>query len=414
MDISGSARARFEETFGGSPSVVVRAPGRVNLIGEHTDYAHLPVLPMAIDRALWIAAAPTATPVLRARSNTFPDVIEVDRHEPRHRGGWGAYLAGVLGMLETVAPGRGANVAIAGDLPSSGGLSSSSAFSVGVMIALLNAWGETNDPAAVALQAAEAERSVGVETGGMDQLAIALAREGSALRIDFEPLAWRHVPLPDGLHFVVASSGDDAPKGGAARDAYNERVMGMRLATALLCERIGVDPVFPLRLGDIAAIDVVDIIAEELPPMSSVQEASKLTGVPIGKLGRFSSGSWDINRKTPVRPVAMHILAEAARVEAAEQALAIADLSRFGGLLNESQYSLRDNMRCSTPALDALCKAMRRAGAFGARLTGAGFGGFALAACDGDHVLPVLEAARSATGGTEAFEVVASDGVQVL
>ena len=415
MTTAHDAQALLQETFGVSAAVTVRAPGRVNLVGEHTDYAHLPVLPMAIDRALQVAIAPTDDPAVRVVSAGFDGIAEL----PRDGGsaaarGWQAYAAGVVQRMNDVAPGRGAFVAVAGDLPHGGGLSSSSAFSVGLMAALDAAWDGGLDRDTIAKRAAEAERTAGVETGGMDQQVIAHALAGHALRIDFYPFQHRPVPLPAGLAFVVASSGEDAPKGGAARDAYNGRVIGMRLATAVLAEKLGVEPSFPLRLGDIAEIDVVDLLAEELQPHGTVKEIGDQARIPISKLARFSMGSWEIDRPAPVRGVALHILSEAERVNAAVAALEAGDLKAFGETLNGSHQSLREHMECSTGRLDKLCAAMRRAGAFGARLTGAGFGGHALAACPPGAVDGVIEAAQGVTGGAPAFPVEASGGYEVV
>ena len=128
---------------------------------------------------------------------------------------------------------------------------------------------------------------------------------------------------------------------------------------------------------------------------------------------RLSSDRWDHLAKVPVRRVALHILSEAQRVDAAEAALVAGDLKGFGGLLDASHDSLRQEMRCSSPGLDKVCAAMRRAGAYGARLTGAGFGGYAFAAAPPDQVPAIIEAATAATGGP-AFEVRAAGAMESL
>jgi galactokinase len=409
-----AARTAFAARFGVAPSAMVRAPGRVNLIGEHTDYCGLPVLPIAIDRALLIAASATDSPVLTAVSDSFHGEASLVRGAGRTPGEpWHRYLTGALAAFGDAARGRGANIAISGDLPGSGGLSSSSALTLGVIAALSAVWGEAFDPAAAALAAGHAERTVGVETGGMDQLVIALAKAGNALRIDFLPPAQRDVPLPEGLAFVVAYSGEEAPKGGAVRDAYNERVVGTRIAALMLADMLGLDIDGPLLLGAVADVDAAPVMVEELPEQMAPRNAANNDAAALDRVVSLSAAHFDSTRKVPVKRLARHVLSEAERVDAAEIALASGDLAAFGKLLNDSHDSLRNDYRCSTPALDKVAAAMRKAGALGARLTGAGFGGYALAACSPDRVAAVTEAAIAATGGP-AFEVNASDGLTFL
>jgi len=408
-----SIREAFERAYGATPDVVVRAPGRVNLIGEHTDYSGLPVLPIAIERATWIAASATDDGVVRAESTGFPGQVEMARGVQRETHGWGRYVAGVLRELGDVGGNRGAKVLIDSDLPATGGLSSSSALSVGLTAALAAAWGTPFAPEEVARLAARSERHAGVETGGMDQLVIALATAGHALRIDFLPPATRQVALPEGLAFVVAYSGQKAPKGGDVRDAYNERVVGARSAAILLAEMLGSEIDDPLTLGQVADADVVDILAEELPESVTARDVAKSAAIDVNRLTKLSHFEFDSMAKLAVRRYARHILSEAARVNDAEAALKAGDMKKFGAALNASHESLRSDFRCSTPALDKVCAAMRKAGAFGSRLTGAGFGGYALAACSPDKVQNVIDAAVAATGGP-AFEVHASGGLEIL
>jgi galactokinase len=409
-----SLRAAFQSRYGMPAAVVARAPGRVNLIGEHTDYSNLPVLPIAIAQSLFVAAAPTADPVVRAASDAFDGEAAIVRADPRPSGEpWHRYIAGAVAQLADVAPGRGADLLITGDLPSTGGLSSSSALTMGVLAALVTAWDLAFDPADLVRRAMVAERHVGVESGGMDQAIIAFATPGAALRIDFRPPARTAVPIPPGLSFVVASSGEAAPKGGAARDAYNERVVGARMAAVMLADEVGVDLDMPPTLGQVADVDVVDILVDDLPEKVSAQEVAHGSQVGMAQIVQLTTHTFDHIAKVPVKRIARHILSEAQRVAAAEDALRRDDLAAFGAQLNASHNSLREDFRCSTPALDRLCAAMRKAGAFGARLTGAGFGGYALAACAPDRVPAIIEAAIAATGGP-AFEVHASGGLELL
>ncbi|MGE3073618.1 MAG: galactokinase [Dehalococcoidia bacterium] len=414
MDDAETVRSDFSQRYGGPPAVVFRAPGRVNLIGEHTDYCGLPVLPIAINRSTFVAAAPTNDSVVRAFSSAFNVPAELSRNALAHQSEpWHEYLAGVLRELAEVAPGLGANLYFESDLPTTGGLSSSSAFSVGAIAALSAAWTSPRTPAQVAELATTAERRVGVETGGMDQLVITQGKAGYALRIDFLPLATRLVPIPAELSLVVAYSGQEAPKGGAMRDAYNERVVGTRIAALMLADKLGVELEGTPLLGSVAEIDAAPVMVDELPVQMAPRAAANTVESDVDRLVQFATSHFDSAQKVPVRRLAQHVLAEAERVDEAEGALIAGDLKRFGQLLNESHDSLRNNYQCSTPALDKVAAAMRKAGAFGARLTGAGFGGYAVAACPPEAVEAVITAAVAATGGP-AFQVVASDGLESL
>lgn len=414
MSDPATLRAAFASRYNAPATAVARAPGRVNLIGEHTDYSELPVLPIAIAQSLFVAAAPTDEPVVRAFSTSFDGEASIVRADPHASGApWHRYIAGALAQLAEVAPGRGADLLISGDLPSTGGLSSSSALTMGVLAALVAAWRLPFDAEDLVRLAIIAERHAGVESGGMDQTVIAFARPGEATRIEFRPPARTQAPIPPGLAFVVASSGEDAPKGGAARDAYNERVVGARMAAVMLADEVGVDLDMPPTLGQVAGVDVVDILVDELPEKVSAQEVAHASQVGMARIVQLTTDTFDHMAKVPVRRVARHILSEAQRVSLAEEALRRGDLAAFGAQLNASHNSLREDFRCSTPALDRLCAAMRKAGAFGARLTGAGFGGFALAACAPAQVPAIIDAAIAATGGP-AFEVHASGGLELL
>ncbi|MEO8540906.1 MAG: galactokinase [bacterium] len=409
-----AVQLEFAERFGGHPVITVRAPGRVNLIGEHTDYSLLPVLPIAIDKSTIVCLSPTTDGVVAVVSRGFERPARIARSAPGHQSEpWHRYIAGALQELGDLAPNGGANIYIDSDLPHSGGLSSSSALSVGLLAGLGAAWGAALEPAELALRAAAAERRVGVETGGMDQQIIALGRAGHALRIDFLPPANRIVPLPEGLSFVVAYCGQEAPKGGAAREAYNERVVGTRIAALMMADMLGFELEGVPLLGNVASIDAAAVMVEELPNEMSARNAANASETNVEHLVSLSAAHFDSSKKVGVKPYARHVLAEAERVDLAERALGEGDLKGFGKLMNESHDSLRNDFKCSTPALDKVAAAMRKAGSFGAKLTGAGFGGFAVAACPPEAVERVIEAAILATGGP-AFEVKASDGLAIL
>jgi galactokinase len=386
-----------------------RAPGRVNVIGEHTDYSLLPVLPLAIDRAVLVAAGQGVPGRIAADSLTEPGPITINR-EVESVDGWHHYLGGVLEVLDW--SGRGADLLIGGDLPSTGGLSSSSALSVGLIAAFDQLWSLGLGREGLIDRAVRSERRLGVESGSMDQTVITLAEEGAALRIDFDPPSVRAVPLPEELAIVAAYSGTASPKGGSALDSYNEKVAACRAAAVLIGHRGGVDVGNPPTLSRVARMAGVERLVDELPVEASASLVASLAGCDPEIVTRFSVGGFDPDRPLPIQVSARHVLSEAARVDRAEEALANGDLVALGALLDASHRSLQE-FGASTAALDRLVEAMRASGAYGSRLTGAGFGGYGLAACPVNRAEQVLAAAVAATGGP-AFRVRASAGARVF
>jgi galactokinase len=386
-----------------SPSVVIRSPGRVNLIGEHTDYSLLPVMPFAIDRGVYVAVC-EGLDRIEVDSLTHPDPVTIepgggDRSE---LSGWHRYFAAAVDAVGFVG---GARVLIDADLPATGGLSSSSAFTVGVLMALGTFTGDPPLRQELPELALAAERSIGVESGAMDQTVISLATEGHALRIDFDPFATRHVPVSDDLGIVAAYSGRAAPKGGDANHSYNSRVVACRAAALLLASLEGVDSGSPPVLSKVRSSDLVDSLPAEV---TAAAVASQL-GVDPERMVKLTATEFDADVVLPIRSVAAHVLSEARRVDDAEAALEANDYHELGRLLDASHESLRD-FGASSQALDRLVGAMREAGAYGARLTGAGFGGYAIGICPLDRIDALIEAADQATGGP-AFRVRPSDGV---
>jgi galactokinase len=397
----------FSAHYGRRPRLVLRSPGRVNLIGEHTDYSLLPVLPMAIDRANYFALTKTDDGVVRVASTAEAmrdSPATLDRRGLRKSIGaeWHRYLAGALAELEGLAPGLGALVLVDGDLPHGGGLSSSSSLTLGLLAGLCEGWGEKTDLDWLVERALAAERAVGVECGGMDQNVIAHGRKDHALRIDFAPALRRHVALPVDLALVIAFSGTSAPKGSTAQRSYNERVIGCRLAAHLLAGQLGHRVAPGLVLGHLVqaiGISALVPLVETLPLTASPALVARETGVPAAQLGHLTGSEFPANDAVSVRSLARHVLSETIRVDRAEHTLIGGNLDAFGQLLDQSQASLADDFGCSTPGLDRLCLAMRKAGALGARLTGAGFGGYALAAVLPSLADAVRDAALSACGG---------------
>lgn len=346
------------------------APGRVNLIGEHTDYNGLPVLPMALDRDVRVPFRALREPVVRLADERaeFGDfAFGLGRPvRPAAPGHWSNYVrAAAKGLLDHgVALRRGIEGRVSGNVPPAAGLASSSALVVASAQALLHANGRAMPPLELAALAARAERFAGAEGGGMDQAASLCGVAGHALHIGFGPLRVAPVPAPGQWRWLLASSLAAAEKTGRAREAYNERVRECRDAA----RRLAADR------------------------RSSGHGRAALEGEPVAEepsLGRLVAAfGTDVLldlAKDRLDPVllrrARHVLTEARRVEQALGALRASRPAAFGELMTASHESLRDDYEVSTHALDALVSIALEAGAAGARLTGAGFGGFAVVLC---------------------------------
>jgi galactokinase len=302
------------------------APGRVNLIGEHTDHTGGLVLPMAIDRVTAVDGDPGGDVVrLVSTHEREPAVVPLVVGDPRGVAPpWARYVAGVVAAT---APAVGFTGTVSSTIPIGAGLSSSAALEVAVALAL--GFRGPVDELAVRCQEAE-HRATGVPCGIMDQLASAAGVAGHALLIDCTTLAIRPVPIPEGVEVTVVDSGERRPLAGTA---YGERRRSCEAAQA----RIG-----PLRD---ASPEDVDALAD-----------------PV------------------LRACARHVVTENQRVRDFVAALEAGDLAACGALLAASHASLRDDLRVSTPRLDALVDRLAATpGVFGARLTGGGFGGCAVA-----------------------------------
>ena len=388
-------------SLAGGPDTVRVAPGRVNLIGEHTDYSLLPVIPMTIDRSVEVQASVSSATGIRIDSERFPDPIEMYGDlELESLSGWHRYA---WAACSTVEAGVGADIFIGGDLPAHGGLSSSSALTIALIAALSDLEGRYRTDDEIVDDAVAAERLTGVEGGTMDQNVIVRGRQGHALRIDFAPFALTHLPIPPGMSFVAAYSGRAAAKGESAKELYNGAVASCRLAAMLLAESLGVSLEPPYGLWQVVGAAGLGEAIQMLPERSS---ASELRGLDMFDLGV------GVESDTPlrIRACAEHVLTEAIRVDDAERALEGGDLSALGQLFDASHESLR-RFGASTDALDGLTASMRTAGAAGARLTGAGFGGYAIAVCRPDQVSDVCEAANATSGGG-AFPVMPTMGLR--
>jgi galactokinase len=337
-------RTAFGEVFSGAPPQISFAPGRVNLIGEHTDYNEGFVFPMAIARGVAVAFRPRGDRLIRARSiavGTTRD-LSLDALETTSRADWVAYVAGVAGAFPF--GGRdlpGLDLVVAADLPIGAGLSSSAALEVAIARAFTAAAGTNWDPEAAARLCQKAENEfVGIHCGLMDQFASAVSREGCALLLDCRSLHWVPIPLPTAAAVVVMDTG---VRRRLAASAYNER-----------------------RAACDSAVAVVRKLDESVRALRDVNR---------DLLASARSQMSDL-----VFRRARHVVEENERPPALATAFREGDLEAAGRLIDDSHASLRDLYEVSCPELDLLTDLARNHPAcHGARMTGAGFGGCAIA-----------------------------------
>ncbi len=370
--------AYFTERFGQAPALVVRAPGRVNLIGEHTDYNDGFVLPLAIDRAVWIA--------LRPRSDCRVNVYSIDYHEVREfdvaglkheKAGWIEYLKGVAWCLQDAGMNlRGWEGVLAGDVPLGAGLSSSAALEMATARAFAAVSGIAWDAVAQAKLGQRSENKwIGVNCGIMDQLISSTGRAGHAMLIDCRSLELQPAPLPAGVAVVVL---DTATRRGLVDSAYNERRSQCEAAAAFFQVRA-------LRDVTVAMLEGLD-------------------------------GQLDATTERRAR----HVITEDDRTVRAVEAMRRGNIAMLGRLMNESHASLRDDYEVSSDALNVMVEAAQAHKAcYGARMTGAGFGGCAVAIvradAGDDFVAATSRAYQAKTGNQPAVYVCsATDGAAVV
>jgi len=325
----------FRALYGRAPDAIAEAHGRVNLIGEHTDYNGGLVLPTPVPQRASIELARRTDARVRVWSLGFSPGAEPSEYsagaETPGRG-WLDYVQGPMAELARLGHRTGgADIRIQSDVPSGAGLASSAALLVAVLRAARAAWRIDVDDLALALSAQRAEREfVGAPVGIMDQMVASLGRPGEALKIDTRTLATEPVALPPGADLVVIDSGVKHGHAGGEyriRRAECERA-AKRLGVAMLCE------LTPADLPRLAALEA-----------------------PLDRRAR-------------------HAVTDSARVVETVAALRAGDLARVGGLFAASHRSMRDDFEISTPEVDALVDAaVADPDVFGARLTGGGFGG---------------------------------------
>jgi galactokinase len=394
----------FRDSFHAEPEIVVRAPGRVNLIGEHTDYNDGFVLPIAIDRAVWIAAERCSSALATIVSIDFDQsaTFRITELEPRTPGGWvayptprrpdaapvasapgwAAYPAGVAWSLREAGHAlSGLDAVFASDVPVGAGLSSSAAIEVGFATAWQHASNFKLSQPDLARLCQRAENVyVGVNCGIMDQTISALGRAGHALLLDCRDLSTQHVPLPAGYSIVV---GDTRVERSLAGSAYNERRAQCEEAVRIL----------QAHGASIRAL-------RDVTPEFLAQHEDELS--PI------------------VRRRVRHVVSENVRVLESAEALRRGDIAAFGRAMIASHASMRDDYEISCRELDVMVEvALRVEGVLGARMTGGGFGGCAVSLVRDDAVERYLNevpgAYRQATGIEPAVYVCkATDGASLV
>ncbi len=370
--------AAFETKFGSKPELVIRAPGRVNLIGEHTDYNDGFVLPMAIDRAVWLALRPRPDRQVVVHSLNFeqPTVFDLDDvgHEPDR---WGEYVRGMAWVLQEAGHTLcGWEGILTSDVPVGAGLSSSAALelAIGRTFAALGEipW----RPAEMALLSQKAENQwVGVNSGIMDQMISASGKADHALLIDCRDLSTQLVALPAGTAVIIL---DTATRRGLVDSAYNER----RSQCEAAAEFFGV-----AHLRDVSLADFI-------------QREHELD---------------DLTRRR-----ARHVISENERVLAAVTAMNAGDATETGRLMEASHTSLRDDFEVSSEAMNVMVNlALAEPGCFGARMTGAGFGGCAVALVAADQATTfansVAQKYKTQTGRkANVYICRATDGAEII
>jgi len=404
----------------------VRAPGRVNLIGEHTDYSGLPVLPVAIDRSTIVVAAANIRREIElsnADSRWPARRFDLERQIPPYQtGDWANYVkAAIQGVIDHFAGRsievdnlRGAVMAVESRVPPAAGLSSSAALTASAAMAFMAVNGLELDPIDAAAMIARSEWYVGTRAGGMDQAASILGRRDHALFIEFDPIRVRTVKMPSSAALVVADSREVADKSGLVRAEYNRRVVECALAARILGRALKLDEI--RILGDVCravpdwnATTLIETLATNAPARldADLKEAAHVIGVSHSALDADLLGegatriALDSKRPLEILKRARHVLSETERVIRATDALEAGRLIEMGDLMRSSHRSLADDFECSTARLDAMVECARRGGALGARLTGAGFGGSIVALCEIDTAPSVIEAIDS--GYYEAF-----------
>jgi N-acetylgalactosamine kinase len=394
MDVAALKEA-FTSTYPeAGPPQVCRAPGRINLVGEHVDYCGLPVLPMTVNRELRIAFAPRRDSTVRLRTHgaIFEDASFENSADiaPSPQGAWDNYCkAAIQGLNAHCRPAAfpGMDMLVWGNIPMAAGLSSSSALVVACALAYLKTIGVAMPRIELAHLLAEAEKYVGTQGGGMDQAIILLGGAGAGLKIDFYPLRAESVPLFEDCAVVACNSLVHAEKTGDARHKYNEGPLTCRLIRAMVekqaqgefGEELRLERLADLWFGNLCLThaEVSALFDQTFPEETMTLDAVAAT---LDMTAEAVRETWLGDLRIPekgftVRARARHQLTEFQRVERARDLAQAGDAAGFGEQMNASHESCAGDYGVSCPELDKLVSVARKAGSLGSRLTGAGFGG---------------------------------------
>ncbi|KAL3634667.1 galactokinase [Castilleja foliolosa] len=411
-------KSKFSELFGHAPDIYARSPGRVNLIGEHIDYEGYSVLPMAIRQDTIVAIRKVeGEKVLRiANVNsdkytmcTYPADPDQEVDLKNHK--WGHYfICGYKGFYEyaklkaiDVGETVGLEVVVDGVVPTGSGLSSSAAFVCSSTIAIMAVVGASFPKKEIAQLTCECERHIGTQAGGMDQAISVMAQSGFAALIDFNPIRSTEVQLPAGGTFVIAHSLAESQKAVTAATNYNNRVVECRLASIVLGIKLGMNSEEAIKkvktLSDVEGLcisfagtrsssdpvlAVKEFLKEEPYSADDIEEIIKEKLQTVFANSPYSLDVLRAAKHFKLHQRAAHVYSEAKRVYAFKDAVSSKSsdeetLKKLGELMNDSHYSCSVLYECSCPELEELVKISRDNGALGARLTGAGWGGCAVA-----------------------------------
>lgn len=377
MNLKDEVTQVFIDKHSEPPAYIVRAPGRVNLIGEHTDYNLGYALPMAIDRAMWIALRPNQRMTVELASVKFDAVTRFSLEKIKHSSDWSEYVRGMAWALQ--AGGyqlQGWDGVLVSDVPVASGLSSSAALELVIARSFwaLSRW-EWNNLEIVRIANKHENEWMGLKSGILDQMASAFGEHGKALLLDFQQLTVEPYPMPEGIVVVVM---DTRVPRGLVDSAYNERVEECRQAA----EYLGVD---------------------SLREVSLAMFTAKQAGMDDLLLRR-----------------ARHIITENTRTLQAAACLARGDMTTLGQLMNESHTSLRDDYEVSCQELNLMVDlALQQPGCLGARMTGGGFGGCAIALVEAQAAEQLTEIVsclyqQETRIEPELYICVAADGANIV
>ncbi|XP_011494842.1 PREDICTED: N-acetylgalactosamine kinase isoform X1 [Ceratosolen solmsi marchali] len=413
--------SHFRSNFRQTPSFFVRVPGRVNLIGEHIDYCGYSVCPMAIEHDILVAISKSDEDELQLINidDKYPNYehkglrkIKNLRLDENHTGpSWHKYfLCGVKGALEVIPEEhipKGLLTVVWGNIPPNAGLSSSSALVSAALLATVHICQYKMSKEDMATVSAKAETYIGTQGGGMDQAIAFLGKAGSAKLIKFNPLCAFDVALPKNAVFVIAHSLVDHNK--ASNSYFNTRVLECRFAAQIIAKKNNIDWCNVPKL-----IDVQKCLNKTLEEMTAIvmanlkeehytlEEICQILETSLDELKVISNVLHYRTQKFKLKQRALHVFQEAARVAMFQEICELEDmdestqLCQLGNLMTKSHQSLKNLYECSHPRIDTLVTKAIESGAFGARLTGAGWGGFVIAITTAEKVNDFMESLKSA------------------